>query len=120
MKAPKGVSIDKEPLAVTPTAQVFAGELDGEKVAVKVARPGVAATIRAEMSRCSTRWPGRCASIFGALDVRGVLKEVRETAMDELDLEHEAETQQRVRRALRRLDGVDDPRGPRRRVRARR
>jgi predicted unusual protein kinase regulating ubiquinone biosynthesis (AarF/ABC1/UbiB family) len=105
-KSIKGLA--KEPLAVTPTAQVHAAELDGDAVAVKVARPGVAATIRGELALLDTL-AGPLRIVFGALDVRGVLREARESVMDELDLEHEAETQQRVGRALRRLDGVTVP-----------
>ena len=98
----------KDPIAVTPTAQVHVDEVDGEPVAVKVARPGVAAQIRSELALLDTlAVPLR--SIFRSLDVSGVMREVRETVMDELDLEHEGEQQQRVRRALRRLDGVVVP-----------
>ncbi len=95
---------DKTPVAVTPTAQVHRR---GDQ-AVKVARPGLAATIRSELVLVDTL-AGPLRIVFGALDVRGVMAEVRETVMDELDLEHEAETQSRVRRALRRLDGVTVP-----------
>ncbi|MEJ7893245.1 MAG: AarF/UbiB family protein [Solirubrobacteraceae bacterium] len=105
-KAVKGLS--KEPLAITPTAQVHAAELEGEPVAVKIARPGVAPTIRGELMLLDAL-AGPLRIVFGALDVRGVLREVRESVMDELDLEHEAETQHQVRRALRRVDDVTVP-----------
>ncbi len=106
---PKSVKgLVKEPLAVTPTSQVHVAELDGEPVAVKFARPGVAATIRGELALLDTL-AGPLRMLFGALDVRGVLREVRESTMDELDLEHEAETQHQIRRALRRVDGVRVP-----------
>jgi predicted unusual protein kinase regulating ubiquinone biosynthesis (AarF/ABC1/UbiB family) len=98
-----------EVLAVTPTAQVHAGELDGEPVAIKIARPGVAAQIRAELALLDTL-AAPLRMVFPTLDVRGVMREVRETVMDELDLEHEAETSHQVRRALRRLDDVVVPR----------
>jgi predicted unusual protein kinase regulating ubiquinone biosynthesis (AarF/ABC1/UbiB family) len=98
-----------EVLAVTPTAQVHAAELDGERVAVKVARPGVAAQIRSELALLDTL-AAPLRMVFPTLDVRGVMREVRETVMDELDLEHEAETSHQVRRALRRLDDVVVPR----------
>ncbi len=98
----------EEPIAVTPTAQVHVEELDGQRVAVKVARPGVATQIRSELALLDTlAVPLRM--VFSTLDVRAVMREVRETLMDELDLEHEAETSHRVRRALRRLDGVVIP-----------
>ncbi len=100
--------VSEEPIAVTPTAQVHAAELAGEPVAVKVARPGLAATIRGELSLLDLL-AGPIRVVFGALDIAGVLGEVRETVMDELDLEHEGETQAQVRRALRRLDEVTVP-----------
>ena len=74
-KAVKGLS--KEPLAITPTAQVHTAELEGEPVAVKIARPGVAPTIRGELMLLDTL-AGPLRIVFGALDVRGVLREVRE------------------------------------------
>ena len=108
-KAANGVKgVDETPLATTPTAQVHRGELNGEPVAVKVARPGLAATIRSELSLLDIL-AGPIRAVFPVLDVPGVLREVREAVMDELDLEHEGETQHRVRRALRRLDGVTVP-----------
>ena len=108
-KAANGVKrVDETPLATTPTAQVHRGELDGEPVAVKVARPGLAATIRSELSLLDIL-AGPIRAVFPVLDVPGVLREVRETVMDELDLEHEAETQHQVRRALRRVDDVTVP-----------
>jgi hypothetical protein len=108
-KAAKGVgSVSKEPLAVTPTAQVHAAEFDGEPVAVKVARPGVAATVRGELSLLDIL-VGPLRIVFPKTDIGGALTEVRETALDELDLEHEGETQHQVRRALRRVDGVTVP-----------
>jgi ubiquinone biosynthesis protein len=100
--------VSKEPLAVTPAAQVHRAELDGEPVAVKVARPGVAGTVHSELSLLDVIvMPSRM--VFPKADIAGVLTEVRETALDELDLEHEGETQHQVRRALRRVDGVTVP-----------
>lgn len=98
----------QDPIAVTPTAQVHIDEVDGEPVAVKLARPGVAAQIRSELALLDAI-AAPLRSIFPALDVAGVMREVREATMDELDLEHEGEQQQRVRRVLRRVDGVVVP-----------
>ena len=47
--------------------------------------------------------------VFGAIDASTILREVRETALDELDLEHEASTQRQVRRTLRGIDGLVVP-----------
>lgn len=95
---------DKSPVAITPTAQVH--RRDGQ--AVKVARPGVAATVRSELALVDAL-VGPVRMLVPAADVRALFAEVREAVMDELDLEHEGETQSRLRRTLRRLDGVTVP-----------
>ena len=100
--------LDAAPLSVSSTAQVHAAEHEDRPVAVKVLRPGVASTIRSEMTLLDLL-AAPLGSVFRALDVGATLREVREAAMDELDLEHEAGQQQRVRRALRGLDGVVVP-----------
>lgn len=100
--------LDPEPLSVSGLAQVHAAALDGEPVVVKVARPGVAQAVRSELTLLDLL-AAPIGAVFGALDVGGVLREVREAAADELDLEHEGDQQARVRRALRRLDGVVVP-----------
>lgn len=101
-------NLDDAPLSVSAIAQVHAAELDGEPVAVKVARPGLAQTVRGELVLLDVL-AGPLATAFPSLDVPGVLRELREAALDELDLEHEGDQQQRVRRALRRVDGVRVP-----------
>jgi predicted unusual protein kinase regulating ubiquinone biosynthesis (AarF/ABC1/UbiB family) len=99
---------DAEPLAVTPAAQVHRGERDGAPVAVKVLRPGLAASVRSDLALLDAlAVPLRSA--FPALDAGALLREGRETALDELDLEHEASTQRRVRRTLRGIDGLVVP-----------
>ncbi len=70
-------------------------------MAVKVLRPGLAATVRQDM----TLLEGLVAPLsaaFPAVDAAAMLSEVRERTLDELDLESEAATQRRVHRALRR------------------
>lgn len=100
---------DREPLAVRAGAQVHAGELDGDAVAIKVLRPGLAAAVRSDLALLDAlRIP--LAQAFPALDVGGVLQEVREGAQDELDLEHEAAQQRLVGRALRGVEDVTVPR----------
>ena len=99
--------IDLEsPIAVRPHAQTHRGVLDGEPIAVKVARPRVEATVRADLALLDML-AGPVASAFPALDVRAVLREVRERVLDELDLEHEGDVHRRVARGLRRVDGVE-------------
>src|SRR4051794_14852936 len=99
---------EEEPLSVSPSAQVHAGSFEDDPVAVKVARPGLAPQVRAELALLDVLG-GPMGALFPALDVSGALRELRESALDELDLEHEADQQQRVRRALRRLEDLVVP-----------
>jgi|SRR5579884_308962 len=93
-------ALEPEPVATTPTSQVHRGVLDGETVAVKVLRPGLAAGVRQDLTLLEGL-AGPLGSAFPALDVPAVLREVRERVLDELDLEHEAGVQRRAQRALR-------------------
>jgi predicted unusual protein kinase regulating ubiquinone biosynthesis (AarF/ABC1/UbiB family) len=92
--------LDREPAAVTPTAQVHRGVLDGAPVAVKVLRPGLAASVRQDLSLLEGLLAPLGAA-FPAVDAVAVVREFRERVLDELDLETEASTQRRFHRALR-------------------
>lgn len=92
--------LDHEPVVVTPTAQVHRGSLDGEPVAVKVRRPGLAVLVRQDLVLLDAIL-APLASAFPALDARAVVAEFRERVLEELDLEHEAQVQRRFHRALR-------------------
>ena len=98
-------SFDPEPLAVRPHAQVHRAVLDGEPVAIKVARPGLSTLARSDLSLLSALTPP-LGAVFPAIDHGAMLAEIRERVMDEYDLENEGETQRRAARALRRLEGV--------------
>jgi predicted unusual protein kinase regulating ubiquinone biosynthesis (AarF/ABC1/UbiB family) len=100
---------DPEPLAVRPHAQVHRGVRDGAPVAVKVARPGVAAATRSDLSLLDAL-AKPLAAAFPALDPGPVIAEARERVLDELDLEHEADAHRRVARGLRPVAGVSAPR----------
>lgn len=92
--------LDPEPVAVTPSSQVHRAVLDSSPVAVKVLRPGLAASVRQDLALLE----GLLAPLgvaFPALDPVAVVREFRERVLDELDLEHEATTQRRFHRALR-------------------
>ena len=92
--------LDPDPVAITPTAQVHRALREGEAVAVKVLRPGLAASVRQDLALLEgLATPLRSA--FPALDPGALLSEVRERVLDELDLEHEAASQRRFHRALR-------------------
>ncbi|HWD86333.1 MAG TPA: AarF/UbiB family protein [Solirubrobacteraceae bacterium] len=93
-------SLDTEPAAVTPTSQVHRAVLDGTDVAVKLLRPGLAGTVRQDLALLEGL-AGPLGAAFPSLDPQAILREVRERVLDELDLEHEAETMRRFRRSLR-------------------
>jgi predicted unusual protein kinase regulating ubiquinone biosynthesis (AarF/ABC1/UbiB family) len=94
-------AFEPEPVAVTPGAQVHRGTLDGAPVAIKVLRPGLAASVRQDLALLEAlAAPLRAA--FPALDAPAMLREVRERVLEELDLESEATVQRRFSRALRR------------------
>src|SRR4051794_24010785 len=101
-------ALDPEPLAVTPAAQVHRGVHGGRPVAVKVLRPGLAAGVRSDLALLDVL-AAPLRQVFGAMDATLILREVRETALDELDLEHEASTQRQVRRILRGVPGLTVP-----------
>jgi hypothetical protein len=100
--------LEPEPLAVTPAAQVHRGVHDGRAVAVKVLRPGLAASVRSDLALLDVL-AAPMRPVFGAMDAGAMLREARETALDELDLEHEASNQRQVRRLLRGVDGLVIP-----------
>jgi len=100
--------LDREPLAVTPSAQVHRGVRDGAPVAVKVLRPGLASAVRNDLALLDVL-AAPLRQVFGAMDAGAILREVRETTLDELDLEHEASTQRQLRRTLRGVDGLVVP-----------
>ena len=91
---------EPDPVAVTPSAQVHRGTLDGEAVAVKVLRPGLAASVRQDLTLLDLL-AGPLGSAFPGVDPASVTDEFRERVLEELDLEHEAEVQRRFHRALR-------------------
>ncbi|QEC46553.1 hypothetical protein FSW04_02480 [Baekduia soli] len=108
--APRRVldALDPEPLAVGPAAQVHRATHEGRDVALKVLRPGLAAAVRSDLALLDLlATPLR--QVFGAMDAGAVLRELRETALDELDLEHEASTQRAARRILRPVAGLVVP-----------
>jgi predicted unusual protein kinase regulating ubiquinone biosynthesis (AarF/ABC1/UbiB family) len=92
--------LDPDPVAVTPSSQVHRGVLAGSPVAVKVLRPGLAASVRQDLALFEGLLSPLHAA-FPSVDAGAVLRELRERALDELDLEHEALAQRHFHRALR-------------------
>jgi predicted unusual protein kinase regulating ubiquinone biosynthesis (AarF/ABC1/UbiB family) len=92
--------LELEPVAVTATAQVHRGIVDGDPVAVKLLRPGIAASVRQDLVLLDALLAPLSAA-FPALDAQAFVREVRERVQDELDLEHEAHSLRRFHRALR-------------------
>ena len=92
--------LEREPVAVTPIAQVHRGMLDGAPVAVKVLRPSIAGRVRQDLVLLDALARPLGAALPG-LDPAAMIAEVRERVLEELDLDSEAEAQRRVHRALR-------------------
>jgi predicted unusual protein kinase regulating ubiquinone biosynthesis (AarF/ABC1/UbiB family) len=96
--------LEREPHRVGPTEQVHRAVHDGAPVAVTVRRPGIAELLRADLQALDAlALP--LAGALPRLDARAALAEVRERALDELDLEHRAQAQ----RTLARTVGSDHP-----------
>jgi predicted unusual protein kinase regulating ubiquinone biosynthesis (AarF/ABC1/UbiB family) len=101
--------LERAPLHVGAAAQVHRGETqDGDVVALKVLRPGLAAAVRNDLALLDLL-ATPLGQVFGAMDAGPILRAVREMALDELDLEHEASNQRQARRLLRGVDGLVVP-----------
>jgi predicted unusual protein kinase regulating ubiquinone biosynthesis (AarF/ABC1/UbiB family) len=91
--------LDPEAVAATPSSQVHRGVLDGQPVAVKVLRPGLARSVRQDLALV-VGLLAPLGAAFPALDASAVIHEFRERVLEELDLEHEAGVQRRFHRAV--------------------
>jgi len=100
--------LDLAPLMVGPTAQVHRAVVEGEPVVAEVLRPGLEASVRNDLAVVEAL-SGPLRAAFPALDADALLDALRTMALDELDLEHAGENQQRVARALRRVPGLAAP-----------
>jgi predicted unusual protein kinase regulating ubiquinone biosynthesis (AarF/ABC1/UbiB family) len=92
---------DQDAAAAASIGQVYRARLhDGRRVAVKVQYPGVAAAVRADLQNLGLVM--RAAKRFApGLDVATVASEIRERVGEELDYEHEAQTQRAFARRWR-------------------
>src|SRR3954454_16116158 len=92
---------DQEAAAAASIGQVHRALLpDGRRVAVKVQYPGVADAIRADMENAGMLL--RLArALAPGLDAKAAAAELRERVMEELDYEHEAQSQRAFARGYR-------------------
>jgi predicted unusual protein kinase regulating ubiquinone biosynthesis (AarF/ABC1/UbiB family) len=84
---------DRDAAAAASIGQVYRARLhDGRRVAVKVQYPGVAAAVRADLQNLGLLM--RAAKHFASgIDAAAMASEIRERITEELDYEHEAQTQ---------------------------
>jgi predicted unusual protein kinase regulating ubiquinone biosynthesis (AarF/ABC1/UbiB family) len=93
--------LDLEPAAMASAGQVHRGVLDdGREVAVKVLHPGLEEVLRADLGNL-TFLAQLAASVVPGLDPRALAVEIRDRALEEMDLEHEAQAQRGFARAYR-------------------
>ena len=92
---------DRDAAAAASIGQVYRARLhDGREVAVKVQYPGVAAAVRADLQNLGLLM--RAAKRFApGLDAAAMASEIRERITEELDYEHEAQTQRAFARRWR-------------------
>jgi ABC1 atypical kinase-like domain len=101
---------DEEPFAVSSLGQVHRARTgDGDRVAVKVQRPGAAEAVEADLRSLGLVAP-LLTRLAPGLDAPAVLAEIRERIADELDYELEAQHQRRLARLLRDHPHVRVPR----------
>jgi predicted unusual protein kinase regulating ubiquinone biosynthesis (AarF/ABC1/UbiB family) len=92
---------EEEAVAAASIGQVYRARLhDGRRVAVKVQYPGVAQAVRADLQNLGLllRLARRMAP---GLDAKAIAAELRDRLTEELDYEHEAQSQRAMARAWR-------------------
>ena len=92
---------DEDAIAAASIGQVYRATLhDGREVAVKVQYPGVAAAVRSDLQNLGIIM--RVAKrIAPGMDAKAMTAEIRERLSDELDYEHEAQSQRAFAREWR-------------------
>lgn len=94
-------SIEEKAVAAASIGQVHRAELlDGRIVAVKIQYPGIAEALESDLRNAGMLV--RMAKVMApGLDVKEVVKELRERVLEELDYEYEAQNQRSFARAYR-------------------
>ena len=98
---------DTDPISGASLGQVYTGVLDGERVAVKVRRPGIVRRVEADLRVVQTLLPPivRFAPPGQAFTMENLADEFETTIREELDYEHEAAMLRTVRENF-----ADEPR----------
>jgi predicted unusual protein kinase regulating ubiquinone biosynthesis (AarF/ABC1/UbiB family) len=92
---------DEQAIAAASIGQVYRARLhDGREVAVKVQYPGVAQAVRVDMQNLGLILQV-AKRIAPGLDAKAAAAEIRERFTEELDYEHEAQSQRAIARAWR-------------------
>src|SRR5436305_2326792 len=92
---------EEEAVAAASIGQVYRARLhDGRRVAVKVQYPGVAQAVRADLQNLGLLLRA-ARTMAPGLDAKAVGSEIRDRLTEELDYEHEAQSQRAMARAWR-------------------
>src|SRR5437764_1443122 len=92
---------EEEAVAAASIGQVYRARLhDGRQVAVKVQYPGVAQAVRADLQNLGLLLRA-ARSMAPGIDAKAIAAEIRERLTEELDYEHEAQSQRLMARAWR-------------------
>ena len=103
---------EQTPLASASIAQVHAAELKtGERVVIKVLRPGIDVQIRSDLDLLITlaTMANRVLSDRKRIRPLDIVSEIERTLLDELDLQREGGNAAQIRRNMRAEDGVKVP-----------
>ena len=101
-----------KPLAAASTAQVHRATLfSGERVVVKIQRPGIPAQMKADLGimQRAVRVAARRSEELRAVDLEGMIEQFSDSVLSELDLLGEAYNAMRLTENLAGLEGVHIP-----------